>query len=174
MKNIWICLLFISIQFATNAQTFGDALQYNDYIVSQQNLIGEKLIAFNNQFSIENVTKEVVQQYYNELLDTTRVVVARMHNLEAFQGDNQLLKAATALMEFYQQTVEGAYMQIINIYFDPGFNDQSIETLQNLLNKVTADESVLDSQFQESQSAFAEKYGFTLSENELQEQLDSH
>jgi hypothetical protein len=171
MKKLWIFLLFVSLQFSAKSQPFDNAIQYNDYIVGQQNLIGEKIIAFNNEFGVENVTREMIQPYYDSLLSTARQVVVRMRNLEAFDGNEQFLKASVDLMEFYQRTVEGAYLEMINIVFDPDLNDQSVEKLNTLLNNVTSEEAKYDDIFQQSQEAFAGKYGFTLEKNALEEEL---
>jgi hypothetical protein len=172
MKKLCVILLVIGLQFAANAQPFNDAVQYNDYIVSQQNLIGEKIIAYNTEFGVENVTREMVQPYYDDLLKTTREVVVRMRNLEVFEGNEQFLKASVDLMEFYQRTVEGAYLEMINIIFDPDFNDQSVEKLNTLLTNLTAEEAVYDDAFQKSQEAFANAYGFTIEKNELEDELN--
>lgn len=136
-------------------------------------MIGLKILAFNNEFGVENASREIIQPYYDSLLSTTREVVVRMQNLEDFDGNEQFLKASVDLMEFYLRTVEGAYLEMINIFFDPDFNDQSMEKLNTLLNNITTEEAIYDDSFQKSQEAFAIKYGFTLEKNALEEELNS-
>ena len=62
---------------------------------------------------------------------------------------------------------------MVQLIYGDDLTEESIKELEAILEKVTVDEKVLDERFLKEQTSFADKHGFSLSENELQDQIDS-
>lgn len=171
MKSLFIFLLFV-LPIAVGAQTFKTATEYNDYIVSLQNRIGEKMISFNSEVSSEMATLESVNVELKVLIIGTENVIKEIEKLPAYEKNTSLRNAAKDLFKFYEKTIKEDYTRMVNIIYNSELTDADYAELQTILEKVTNEEKVYDQRFQSEQEQFASKYGFTLEKNELQEELD--
>ncbi|MCC6702840.1 MAG: hypothetical protein IT221_15015 [Fluviicola sp.] len=171
MKTLFTFLLFV-LPITIGAQTFKTATEYNDYIVGLQNRIGEKMISFNTEVSSVGATFESVNVELKALVEETEKVIKEIEKLPAFEKNTSLRNAAKDLFLFYEKTIKEDYTKMINLIYNTDLTEEDLAQLQAILDKVTNDEKVIDERFQSEQQQFAAKYGFTLEENELQEQLD--
>ncbi|HLP55930.1 MAG TPA: hypothetical protein VK151_12925 [Fluviicola sp.] len=169
-------ILFIGLALTgvVSAQTFTDAVSYNDHIVGLQNEIGYKMIAFNDEVGAEDATAESVQPYYDDLLKTTRTVISKLEKVKPYEKNVALKNAALELFRFYETTIKVEYKEMMDLIFsDAGLDDAGMLRVQELLTKVTEEEAVVDQKFKEAQEAYARKYNIELEENELQEEIDA-
>lgn len=168
-KLLMIGLLFIG--FKTQAQQFSTPVEYNDYIINLQTIIGEKIIAFNEELNSETSTYESLLPYHRALVETSADAVAKTKAMPAYEGNTDLRDYALALFEFYYKTFGNEYLEMIKIIFQSEMNEADLARLTELLELVTSSETTIDNNFQAAQRAFAAQHNMTLSENELQEQL---
>lgn len=159
---------------SANAQSITDPVKYNDYIVEQQSLIGEKMLAFTGKFSEENMTLAVITPILEDLLSTAKKGVSAVKQLTPFEGDTQLKQSAIDLFQFYVAIIDREYREMVNLVFGDNLNDVAIEQIQELVQKITADEAVYDGNFSAAQAAYAAKYGFILDKNKLQDEIDKN
>ena len=171
MKTLFLLLVLLTSGLAS-AQKFSSAVEYNDHIVNLQNEIGYKMIAFNDQVGGENSTLEQVQPYFDELLSTTRDVIKRLEKVTPWDKNTELKSAALELFRFYEVTIDRDYREMVDIVYKSDLTDEDYARLTEILAKVTEDEKAYDNRFQAAQNAFADKYGFDLEQNELQDELD--
>lgn len=174
MKCIVISFLFVATLLSANAQSITDPVKYNDYIVEQQSLIGEKMLAFTGKFSEENMTLAVITPILEDLLSTAKKGVSAVKQLTPFEGDTQLKQSAIDLFQFYVAIIDREYREMVNLVFGDNLNDVAIEQIQELVQKITADEAVYDGNFSAAQAAYAAKYGFILDKNKLQDEIDKN
>ncbi|MES2557373.1 MAG: hypothetical protein V4604_14560 [Bacteroidota bacterium] len=168
-----IMLLFVlATTGAVSAQTFTDAVAYNDHIVDLQNEIGYKMIAFNTEVSAETATAASVKPFYDDLLKTTKTVITKLEKVKPFEKNVELKSTAMELFRFYETTISVDYKEMIDLIFGDELDDAAIARIQELLVKVTEDEAVVDAKFKKAQEAYARKYNIDLEENELQEEID--
>lgn len=172
MKTILLLFVLMVSGLAT-AQKFSTAVEYNDHIVGLQNEIGYKMVAFNEQVGGETSTMESVQPYFEDLLATTRDVIKRLEKVSPWEKNTELKSAALELFRFYETTIDKDYRHMIEIVYKSDMTDDDLAELTTILEKVTVDEKAYDQRFQDAQQAFADKYGFVLERNELQDELDS-
>lgn len=169
-----IMLLFIlATTGAVSAQTFTNAIDYNDHIVELQNEIGYKMIAFNNEVSAETATSESVKPFYDDLLTTTRAVIVKLEKVKPFEKNVELKTTAMELFRFYETTISVDYREMIDLIFGDELDDAAMTRVQELLVKVTEAEAIVDAKFKSAQEAYARKYNIDLEENELQEAIDA-
>ncbi|ASS48081.1 MAG: hypothetical protein A3D31_00670 [Candidatus Fluviicola riflensis] len=158
---------------AVSAQTFTNAIDYNDHIVDLQNEIGYKMIAFNNEVGSETATAASVKPFYDDLLKTTKTVITKLEKVKPFEKNVELKTSAMELFRFYETTIAVDYREMIDLIFGDEFDDAALVRVQELLVKVTEAEAVVDAKFKTAQEAYALKYNIDLEENELQEEIDA-
>ncbi len=171
MKTLFIFLVS-TMSFFAGAQSDDAAVAYNDHIVELQNRIGYKMVAFNEKVGEEGSTRESVDVYYQDLLAETRKVIKEAEKIGPFEGNVSLINSAIRLFKYYEQVITTDYKRMLDIIYMPDISDEMYEELNNLLAKVTEEEAGYDQAFQSAQEIFANKYGFSLTPNELQEEMD--
>ena len=172
LKSIML-LFVIAVSGAVSAQTFTNAVDYNDHIVGLQNEIGYKMIAFNEEVSSEYASTESVQPFYDDLLKTTREVIGKLEKVKPFEKNVDLKNAAMELFRYYETTISVDYKEMIELTFGSELDEAAMTRVQELLVKVTEAEAVVDAKFKNAQEAYAKKYNIDLEENELQEEIDA-
>ena len=171
MKTFFIFLVS-ALPFFAGAQSDDAAIAYNDHIVELQNRIGYKMVAFNEKVGEEGSTRESVDVYYQDLLAETREVIKEAEKIAPFEGNVALRNSAINLFKFYEKVITTDYKRMLDIIYAPEISDEMYEELTNILAKVTEEEAGYDQAFQTTQEIFANKYGFDLTPNELQEEMD--
>lgn len=172
MKLIFTFLLLV-LPLAMSAQTFSSAVDYNDHIVELQSRIGVKMVEFNEVLSREGATLELVNAELKELQSVADDVISESQKLPAYEKNTSLRDAAIDLFKYYKKTFKEDYSRMVQLIYGDDLTEESIKELEAILEKVTVDEKVLDERFLKEQTSFADKHGFSLSENELQDQIDS-
>jgi hypothetical protein len=166
--------LFVLITTTVSAQSFTSAIEYNDYIVNLQNQIGYKILAFNEEMEKETSTLASMQPFHDDLLQTTRNAIVSLEGIEAWDGNVELKASALALFSFYQQAFANEYKEMMGIVFKAELTDADYARLTEILQSVTEQEAGYDLRFSNAQKEISEKYGFSLDENELQEEIDGN
>jgi len=163
MKNL--LLLLLVIPFFASAQK--DALEFNDIIVGEQTKIGQKLIDFN--YAVEAGTDTDLPLKLT--LEQIKVSLAEVEKV-SWQDGAALKKSAIELFKFYQSIVSNEYVEMVNIIEKPDLTEADITRVDALMASITEREGKLDAEFAAQQEAFAKLNNFTLTENELQDELD--
>lgn len=163
MKHILILLITIATSVSANANNDA-AIAYNDKIVNEQTKIGETILLFSgnpNEFSLTQISTQV--QNSLKVLNTMR----------GFDGSKDLLEAAKALFKFYASITKNEYKEILELLEKRNkYSQEELSSkIDELTNSISAKEGPLDKKFQAAQSVFAQKYGFTLSKNKLEEKI---
>lgn len=162
MRNVLLIVAFI---FTANAfANNNDAVLYNDRIIAEQNKIGLTLLTFSgnpNEFSLSSVTTQV-----DKSLDVLK-------GMKAFDGDKEFLISAKALFKFYKSISKNEYLKILQIIENKKrYTQEEVGIKIDLLTKsIAQQEDPLDAAFQSAQKKFANKYGFTLTKNNLSEKF---
>jgi hypothetical protein len=151
---------------------YASAVDYNDFIVEQQNAIGSAIINFNTIFGDENLNEEMALAGHGELLSVIQQSIDAMEVLEAFEGNTELRNSALELFRFYDRIVQKQYLDMLYIMLKVEITSDDEELMGDLLRSITDEEAGFDLRFQAAQNAFAEKYNFKLIENEMQEEID--
>lgn len=168
-----ILLLLLCLGFvATQAQTtiVKDPVKYNDFIVNQQNMIGEELIQLIGMFDALPDDQQVVFDQLEVVISTCKSAIAATQNLKPISNEFGLKKNALALFGFYEEIMDDDYRKAIaELYAE----EPNLELLQSLLTSIQEREAKFDQSFQGSQQEFAKFHNIQLIENEIQEELDN-
>jgi hypothetical protein len=165
MKKFFLLLLVIPFALSASAQK--DALEFNDIIVGEQTKIGQKLIDFN--YAVEAGTDTDLPLKLT--LEQIKVSLAEVEKI-SWQDGAALKKSAIELFKFYQSIVSNEYVEMVNIIEKPELSEADITRVNELMASITEREAKLDAEFAAQQEAFAKLNNFTLTENELQDELD--
>lgn len=171
LASILLALLFASAYAQTGtAVVITEPVKYNDYIVDQQNLIGNKLLGLNQVMGNPEATKDDALAAIEQIKAAIEQALLNTGNLSPIE-DMGLKKAAIDLFHFYQRTMQTKYPALINqVYSDTPDTD----LINTLLGEVTAEEKGYDDAFLGAQSKFASANNFSLEENELQKDFDGN
>ncbi|HPN19714.1 MAG TPA: hypothetical protein PK546_09215 [Chitinophagales bacterium] len=164
MKSLFILLISILSTVATFASD-ADAIDYNDKIVTEQNKIGEAILAFSsnpNDFTLNQIKIQA-----DEGLEV-------LNSMKPFEGNKKFLSAAKALFKFYGEITGNEYKKILLLIKekDKYTNEEINAKVNELTGSISKKENPLDVQFKEAQVEFAGKYNFTLTKNELEEKIN--
>lgn len=172
--NLFPVFLFILISFGTiTAQNANlTAIEYNDFIVNQQNRIGAELIKFNDLINADtNLTNKAAVLNQLKLVSSTCTdAIGQVEKLRPFDNDFGLKKAAMDLLIFYESVFNLEYVEFVEILYSPQSNSQR---MNELLLSVSDREQKLDAAFNKCQTDFSKFHNFSLRENELQQKIDN-
>jgi hypothetical protein len=169
-----LALALIAFLFTTSfAQTVNQTLitepvKYNDFIVEQQNLIGDKLLQLIQVFQDAQSTKDEATASLELVNGAIGLALSNLSGLSPIE-DHGLKQKATDLFLFYQRTMQSKYPLLINQVYSES-PDQ--EEINRILTEVTAEEKGYDDSFQEAQTNFAAANNFSLEENRLQKEIN--
>jgi len=164
-----IFLTFTGFAQVSSKIVITEPIKYNDFIVEQQNQIGNGIVALIAVFGDTNGTKTIAIEKLNIVLKSTSEAIDNISKLKAINPDYGLKENALNLFTFYKRTMGSTYFTVIDeIYSDQPDTDK----LNELVNSISAEEAGYDNAFQTSQQEFADEYDFTLETNELQEKFE--
>lgn len=143
--------------------------EYNDVIIGEQNKISKIMIDMANHFGTDLNKSDQLRE---QLVKQCQSSVSVLRELPAFEGDTKFRDAGIALYTFYGQISAMEYKEMIDILKKDNIQTSDIERLTALEKEITKREIPLDDAFQNAQNAFAKKHGFTLIENEYQDDID--
>jgi len=159
-------LIFSSIAISQNSK----AIEYNDKIIDEQAKIIELTLEVVELIETdldlcEKKRLETVKQIDNSIL-----VVEKMG---AFEGNTELRSAAIDLFKFYKKVFGDDYKVMLDI-LKKGENitEEDVTTITEIFSSISEEEIILDENLSRTQNLFAEKYGFQIEENELQDEID--
>jgi hypothetical protein len=166
MKHyIFILLTFLFINIS-QAKPNNDAIEYNDKIVTEQTKIGNQILAFSEAPTDESLA--VLQKQA-----TTSLAV--LNEMKPFEKNAELLNTAKVLFQFYINVTNNEYAKILDLFKNSTKYKQEelIEKINVYVAAIGAKEKNIDQNFSVAQNTFAKKFGFTLTENKLQREIDS-
>ncbi|MFN8284529.1 MAG: hypothetical protein U0U67_15005 [Chitinophagales bacterium] len=165
MRNYLLLLIAFFTINATYSENGESAIEYNDKIVAEQNKIGNQILAFSEGPSSESLAG---------LQKQAKASLAALNEMKPFEKNSDLLNSAKALFQFYIGVTNNEYAKILTMINDTTLTQEElISKINVVIAAISEKEKVLDANFNAAQVAFANKYGFTLTKNELQEEIDS-
>lgn len=159
---VFTAIITLQFVFAQNQA----AIAYNDKIVQEQSKIAESILHFStnpNEFALSQI-KNQAEAGLNILND-----------MKPFEGNKEFLNAAKKIFKFYISIADNEYKKMLDLisHADEYTESALTQKAQELTESLSKKEKPLDAKFQTAQVAFAKKYGFKLTKNEVQERLES-
>jgi hypothetical protein len=170
-----IILLFISVWCFTSCGNFGQkssAIEYNDAIVEQQNLIIEKMLSFSTAAQLNTASAERERK---QLIEQCQKSIEVLKTMPDFQGDTELRDRGIDLFHYYKGIAENEFGEMLSIVAQDAldFTEEDFMRLEYLEHQISQNELPLDAGFQDAQQEFAKKHGLPLIPNKYQEIIDA-
>jgi len=135
---------------------------YNDYLVSEQNLIIQRFSALNKAY--ESYDKDKIEGAREALLHEIDGVIANVEKLPPYEGDTELRDAALEMFQYYRQLTEKELKEIGDL-LSKGENqitEADIDEMDRLYNRFRKEIKSYEINFADAQRAFANKYGMKI------------
>lgn len=170
MKNFLFLLLFVlpEISFAQtdiNPKIFKTAVEYNDYIISEQTAIGNQI---NELMALVNDTSSTFDQAKKKLgvlAARSKEAEENARKLPSYNGNTSFRDAAASLFLFYYTTFSSDYATIIDLMYNGGGSNEAYERIDSIIANISVREKNYDELFSSEQKKFADDNNFTISEN---------
>ncbi len=166
---------FVSIlPFATRIHAQGsdaNAIAYNDRIVEAQNRIGLILLKFNQAIAVH--PEDTVRAIHSEAVEVIKANLDSLDEMGSYERNDSMRLAAISLFQFYMHTVVVDYEEMLHLLFLGPVNEERMSQMEDIIARVAYEEAQVDKIFQDAQKNFADRYGFTLGENRVQQEINS-
>ena len=171
MKKLFTfsALLFLFFSFTACSQK--NAIEYNDAIIKEQSKIMQKVLEF-----LSVMEKDLIKadQVLKETAVQTKASIKTVSAMEPFDGSSELRDSALELFKFYLHVVENEYPEMIAILKKgESITQKDVDRMNELQQKITKQEQVLDSKMSTAQANFSKKHNISIQENELQKKIDN-
>jgi hypothetical protein len=166
--GVSVCLLIVfpsCSQRKANAgeREFYTAIEYNDFIVDQQNQVIQKMVILTKSY--DEGTPAEVKMNFNKLVEQAEQCSANIDQLSDFDGDSSLRSEAKNLFGFYNQIFHNQYKKMVDIFLKgPDASDSDIMELNEIVQEVRKKEDSLNQKLGKVQVSFARKFEFDFSD----------
>ncbi len=170
MRSFLVALLVIVLGCTAVAQpnpgppVFADAIDYNNYIIGQQDLIANYYEEFATLIEDTNTTKAIATKKRLELLAKTRVCANNLKSMPPWQGNTELRDSAVVCFTFYVQMFEVEYTAILDLLFVEPLTDKEIDGINAIDKRTMLEEDRLNKMFYATQKRFAKQFDFIIDE----------
>jgi len=164
MLNICFFVILTGFDLFGQTQVFKTPVEYNDYIIGEQQKIGQKLQEFSASISTKSKSKmnqalEDVRKQINESLEKLKAIAD-------YEGNWEFRNAAIILFEFYGVISNNQYQELIEIVVKEKYSNVDQERIKYLLENVSKQEATHDKRFMEAQQEFAKQFNVKIRETE--------
>jgi hypothetical protein len=166
--GVSVCLLIVFPSCSQRKAKAGDrefysAIEYNDFIVDQQNQVIQKMVSLTNSY--DEGTPAEVKMNFNNLVKQAEQCSANIDQLSDFDGDSTLKREARNLFGFYNRIFHNEYKKMVDIFLKgPNASDSDIVELNTIVQDVRKKEDSLNQKLGNVQVAFARKFEFEFSD----------
>lgn len=161
MKKVLILgfIMLASGLVSAQGQTFKTAVDFNDYIVKQQNLIGTDLTKL-----VEAMGRDEKSAWkaHGIVIATSETVIKNVKECNPYPGGTSLKLSALDLFGYYLKSLKNDYKRVIELLYKTGFTQADQAEMDSIVAKVTEEEAVFDAAFAKAQKEFADKYNILL------------
>ena len=117
MRVLLPLLILLILPLGSFAQKFTTAVQYNDYIVTNQNQIIEEMLALNAALDTDGETAETVHAKRKKLLETINGNIKKVQSMPAYESNVDLRNSAVALFKFYKKMFSIGELEYVNVLY---------------------------------------------------------
>jgi hypothetical protein len=163
---LWTNSVFAQVEFKTES-----AAEYSNYIVTEQEKVGQEFIEFSNVLLSSNDVK-VNEAKRLEVIKAIELSLRRLRNMAPFKDGAQLRNESVAVFEAYRDLHINDYAKIAVLVSN---KESSLQALEDYFQmQVKAEKKMMDYavRLRNAQAKFAESYKLTLLHNDMQDQFD--
>lgn len=147
--------------------TFRYAVDYNDFIIGEQNKIGTAINGFNEACGKGKLNQ--MNTRHAEVVAQIKTSLAAVKALKPYKNNSEFRDAAIALFEMYQSIAGNEYLEIIAL-MDEGIDvGNNRSRFIDVLGKIDIRSKSVNDTFLAKQKAFAEQFEVKLEENKYEQ-----
>lgn len=177
MKKLIVLLIAITTLVACkdsvkgeNGVVYKNPAEYNDYIVTRQTSLVNKILEFSRTAQTDLETADSLLKVYAK---QTSTMIDEIKGMPSYKGDSSLKKAAIRSFTFYKRVFNDDYKRLIDIRKSRGDEtEEGVAEMNRIVQNLSKEEEELDKAFQGAQKSFASKHKMRLEENEIQKKID--
>lgn len=138
---------------------FYDAVEYNDFVVDQQNSILRRIIRLNELY--DTAGEQRIRLQFDSLVAETDASMQHLRELTPYEGDSSVKQEALKLMQFYHRIFRNEYRRILEIFLKGELaTDAEVEEMGRIVEQLGNDEMELHQSLAKAQENFARKHRF--------------
>lgn len=173
MRGVFL-LIAVAVLFSCNGNkarsgdhTFETPIEYNDFIVDQQNVIIHHMIELSHSYDSAN--PDTIRHAFTRLVNACDSSKALIDNLSPYEGDSSLKIAACHLFDFYSSIFHKEYREMLEIFLKGELaSDAEVAELNRIVIYVREKEELLNLELTKAQQEFSKKEGFKFEGNMLE------
>lgn len=153
-----------------NGVVYKNAVAYNDYIISRQNQVIKKIMAFSK---LSGEATDSVNRLLDKYARETATLITELEGMPPYKNDSAFRDAAISNFRFYKKVFETDYREIIALRNRDDLDMAAIQKeLDVISERISVEEEKLDRNFRRAQEKFAKKNNVQLTENSLARELE--
>ena len=150
-----------------NGEVYKTPVQYNDYIVGRQTTLLKNIMEF---AKVAQIDLDSADKMLNGYVKQTNDMIEDLRGMPPYKGDSALRDAAINSFTFYRKAFDEYYREIIKLRKEGGEDQET--AINEIVEKLSADEEKYDKTFHNAQKDFAKKNKMRLMDNEMQKEID--
>ncbi len=147
------------------------AVEFNNKVVEEQNKFVTSFLDLSS--NSPKYSDEELKVKFDETLTLAEGNLETIRNLETPENGTEFKKAAEDLFEFYVKILKNDFKEMLELSRKEELTTTERAKILELQTNITNEEAKYDKAFSEAQKTFTEKYGITLEENTLQEDINN-
>jgi hypothetical protein len=171
MKKTALLIIFLitAVYNSALSQQFETPMDYNNYIVSQQEKIVNAILYFNKHFKSAD---SILLDNYAKTKAILKESWENVKMMPPYDSSTVLRDAAINLFEMYYNAMNIDYQEMVDFYIKKDFTKKTQERVTFLLNSINEKEKQLDYLLVRAQSEFAQKYQLDVQKNPVQQKVN--
>jgi hypothetical protein len=138
---------------------FHSAVEYNDFILEQQNSIIRRMLLLNELY--DRGTEKEIRTAFDSLVFQCSSSLKCISELTPFEEDSILKLDAKRLFVFYDAIFHREYKRMLDIFLKGELaSDEEVDELNQIVIAVGEQEAKLNEALSRSQEAFSKRHGF--------------
>lgn len=161
------CTLFFACSPPAHSgdRQFHTAVEYNDFILEQQNSIIRRMLKLNELY--DRGTDAEIRIAFDSLVVQCESSLKCIEQLTDFEEDSVLKSDAQRLFTFYNGIFHKEYKRMLDIFLKGELaSDAEVEELNRIVIQVGEQEAKLNEALSKSQQAFSKRHGFEFASSE--------
>jgi hypothetical protein len=153
-----------------NGVVYKSAVTYNDYIISRQNKIVKKMLAFGKMAGTD---PDSAYHMLDVFAGETAILITELEGMPPYKNDSLFRNAAISSFQFYKRTFEKDYKELLGVSKRENISADEAETEMNkITDRLTKEEELLDKNFHNAQVKFARDNKLQLTDNTLSKEIE--
>lgn len=153
-----------------NGVVYKSAVTYNDYIISRQNKIVKKMLAFGKMAGTD---PDSAYQMLDVFAGETSALIKELEGMPPYKNDTLFRNAAISSFQFYKRTFEKDYKELLGVRKREDISaDEAEAEMNKITDRLTREEELLDKNFHNAQVKFARDNKLQLTDNTLSKEIE--